>query len=284
MNGFLIIDKEEGLTSRDVDNQLMGIFKTKKIGHLGTLDPLASGVLVIAIGSALKVISLIQEHDKSYLVKVKVGLQTDTLDISGEVTKTSSKRAKKEEIVKVLNSFLGENIFPVPKYSAIKVAGKKLYQYARENLEVELPKKKMELKAYEIISFSEDEFEIKLNVSYGTYIRSIIDELGKSLGIAMTMSALRRLSSGPFKIDAAVSIEKAKNTKLISLKEVLKDYNIVLADDSLAKKISHGQILKDNYKKYPIVFINKEDEVIAIYKQYEKDLNYIKPHKIISQN
>lgn len=284
MNGFLIIDKEEGKTSRDIDNDIMYKFATKKVGHLGTLDPLATGVLVLALGNALKVLSLIEKHDKTYVAQVKMGISTDTLDITGRTILTSQARASKDAVIKVLDSFLGENLFPVPKYSAVKVAGKKLYEYARNNEEVELPKKLMTVYSYKILSFNEDEFVFEIKTSYGTYIRTIIDELGKKLNVPMTMSSLRRTQSGIFNIEDAVNQHQASLDNLIPIEAVLKDFYTVVADEKLIERISHGQILKDIYKKYPIIFTDKNKEIIAIYKQYDKDNNYVKPHKIISKS
>lgn len=164
-DGFLIINKDAGMTSRDVDNIIMHSFATKKVGHLGTLDPLATGVLVLALGKALKVVSLIEEHEKRYRATITVGLQTDTLDITGEVLSKSDERPSKEEIIEVLNSLLGENLLEVPKYSAIKINGKKLYEYARANLPVELPKKSMTLISYSLLDFNKDSFEVEMHVS-----------------------------------------------------------------------------------------------------------------------
>lgn len=281
MNGFLIIDKEKNMTSRDIDNQVMGIFNTKKVGHLGTLDPLATGVLVIAVGSALKVISLIENARKKYLATIKLGIQTDTLDISGKILKTSEKRASKEELIEVLNSLVGDNYLKVPKYSAVKVAGKKLYEYARANEEVALPTKLMHVYSANLISYKEDEYLIEFDVSYGSYIRSIIDEIGNRLSIAMTMSELRRTQSGDFKIEDAVKLDDVNEKSLISILDVLNDFSKVEVSDELKNKILTGAILERQDEKYPLVFIDKNKEVLAIYKLYEKDEKFIKPLKVI---
>lgn len=281
MNGFLIIDKEKNMTSRDIDNQVMGIFNTKKVGHLGTLDPLATGVLVIAVGSALKVISLIENARKKYLATIKLGIQTDTLDIGGKVLKTSEKRASKEELIEVLNSLVGDNYLKVPKYSAVKVAGKKLYEYARANEEVALPTKLMHVYSANLISYKEDEYLIEFDVSYGSYIRSIIDEIGNRLSIAMTMSELRRTQSGDFKIEDAVKLDDVNEKSLISILDVLNDFSKVEVSDELKNKILTGAILERQDEKYPLVFIDKNKEVLAIYKLYEKDEKFIKPLKVI---
>lgn len=281
MNGFLIIDKEKNMTSRDVDNQVMGIFKTKKVGHLGTLDPLATGVLVIAIGNALKVISLIEDARKKYIATIKLGLQTDTLDISGKVEKRSDRRASKEELEEVLESLIGDNYLEVPKYSAVKVAGKKLYEYARANEEVELPKKLMHVYSAKLINYDKDEYIIEFDVSFGSYIRTLIDEIGNRLSIAMTMSELRRTQSGDFKIEDAVKLNDLSEKNLIPAVKFLYNYKIIEVGDELKKKILHGALLENTYDEFPIIFIDKNKELLAIYKLYKKDEKLIKPMKVI---
>lgn len=283
MNGFLIIDKEKARTSRDIDNELMHLLNTKKIGHLGTLDPLATGVLVIAVGDALKVISLVEAHKKKYEATIKVGLQTDTLDITGNVLASSDKRISKEALTEVLDSLLGDNMLAVPKYSAVKVAGKKLYEYARNNEEVVLPKKNMTVLSYSLLSFGEDEFKVELLLSYGAYVRSIIDEIGKRLSVPMTMSELRRTASGDFLIEDALAVDQITAESFLSIETVLKDFNTVNVDPDTERRILHGQILDNAYGELPVVFKSKSGEVIAIYKLYDKDPAYIKPHKIIAK-
>ena len=180
MDGILLINKEKGKTSRDVVNDICHIFNTKKVGHTGTLDPLATGVLVVAINDGLKIINEINTVDKEYEAEVLLGLNTDTLDIEGNILKEQKvENITNEDIDKVLESFIGEYEMEVPIYSAIKINGKKLYEYARNNEKVDLPVHKVFV--YKILKTSDityigdkAKFTFKCLVSKGTYIRSLI--------------------------------------------------------------------------------------------------------------
>ena len=151
MNGILIIDKPKGITSRDVVNNVIKIFNTKKVGHTGTLDPLATGVLVVCVGKATKLVSELTSTDKEYIASVTLGIKTDTLDSMGSVLFSEDAIKAKEEIINVLNSFIGSYEQEVPIYSAVKINGKKLYEYAREGIDIELPKRKVEIKEIELL-------------------------------------------------------------------------------------------------------------------------------------
>ena len=282
MDGVIIVNKEKDYTSRDVVNVIGNILNTKKVGHTGTLDPMATGVLVVAINKGLKIINLINNDDKEYIVEVKVGILTDTLDITGEVIKESNKLLNKDELIEVLNSFKGTYLQEVPKYSAVKVNGKRLYDYARSNVKVELPKRMVEIKKIELLEFNKDTFRFKTLVSKGTYIRSLIRDIGEKLNICLTMSNLKRTCQGNFKIENSYTLDdiKSNNYKTISLKEVLSNYFQKEVDNFLYKKIKNGSILRNMYDKDIIVF-TKNNEVIAIYKRYDKDNEKIKPIHIL---
>ena len=151
-NGILIVNKPSGITSRDVVNIVGKTLNTKKVGHTGTLDPMATGVLVLCLGNALKVCELITANDKEYIAKVILGIETETLDTTSPIINTKKTNITKEEIEKVLNSFKGSYIQEVPKYSAVKINGKKLYEYAREGKEIELPKKMVTIYDIQLVS------------------------------------------------------------------------------------------------------------------------------------
>ena len=170
MNGILAIYKEKGYTSRDVVNILSKELGTKKIGHTGTLDPLATGVLVVCIGQGLKLVELLTNHDKEYIAKIKLGIETDTLDITGNIIKEENiDKYSKKEVELALKKFIGKIKQQVPKYAAIKVNGKKLYEYARNNEEVELPVRDIEIYDLKLVSdVVNNEFYIKCHVSKGT--------------------------------------------------------------------------------------------------------------------
>lgn len=281
MNGVLVINKPKKVTSRDVVNEICRIFNTKKVGHTGTLDPIATGVLVICIGKATKLVELLTCNDKEYIASVKIGILTDTLDVTGKVIKKQDNKISKEELEKVLNTFIGKYNQEVPLYSAVKINGKKLYEYARNNENVELPKRKVEIKKIELLSFNKDSYSFKVTVSKGTYIRSLIKDINDKLGIIGTMSSLIRIRQGKFKIEDSYTIEDIinGNFKLIHLRDVLKDTNCVIINDNLFNIIKNGGLIKNIYNKEMVTFLHNNN-VVAIYKIYEKDKTKMKPYKM----
>ena len=270
MNGIIIVNKPKGLTSRDVVNKISKILNTKKVGHNGTLDPLAKGVLVICVGKYTKLNELLSSKEKEYIAEITLGIKTDTLDIEGKVLE------KKEEILDIkklkdtLNNFQKTYMQEVPKYSAVKVKGKKLYEYAREGIEIELPKKEVTIKTLELLGHDKNKFKIKTLVSKGTYIRSLIKDILDEMHIIGTMSNLTRTKQGNFNIEDAFTIEDIKNNnyKLLKIKDVLY-IPIIIADDNLKAKIINGVKLKENYPD-KVLFVDKEGNELAIYKK-EKD-------------
>ena len=239
INGLLIIDKEKNMTSRDVVNKVSKILNTKKVGHTGTLDPLATGVLVLTIGKATKLNEIITATEKEYQVEAILGIKTDTLDITGNVLRKENTHFSKEEIVKVLNSFLGSYNQEVPIYSAVKVNGKKLYEYARNNEQIDLPKRLVTIKKISLddINYKDNKTIIKFTclVSKGTYIRSLVNDIASKLNTVGTMKNLRRTKQGKYLIDDAYKLDDIKNNNygIIDLKEALKHYYIVKVDEKL---------------------------------------------------
>lgn len=278
MNGIIIIDKEKNITSRDVVNKVSKILGTKKIGHTGTLDPLATGVLVLCVGRATKLVDLITGYDKEYIAEVCLGTLTDTLDVTGNVLKEKVTKISKKEIENVLNSFMPGYEQEVPIYSAVKINGKKLYEYARNNEDVILPKRYIKINSIKLISdivYENDKtyFSFITNVSKGTYIRSLINDIGKKLNTFGTMVELKRIKQGNFKIEDSTPLD---NIKIISLEEILKDYYKVEVDEELYKKISNGVKIKNEYNKDIVVFTHNT-KVIAIYKNED---NFLKAYKM----
>lgn len=263
-NGILLIDKPEGMTSRDVVNKLNHVLETKKIGHTGTLDPLATGLLVICVGRATKLVDIITSTRKTYIATMKLGIKTDTADITGNILATKDFHVTEEAIKEVFSSLLGTMIQEVPIYSAVKVNGKKLYEYAREGIAVNLPKREITIYDLQLQSFYDDEITFVADVSKGTYIRSLIEEIAKRLGTLGTMSALRRIKQGAFLIENAISLDEVTtSTRLLTAKEALQDYPQVEIPTQYVKQIQNGA-------KIPIVLKEKtvfldHDEAIAIY-------------------
>lgn len=284
MNGILVVNKEKGYTSRDIVNIVNKTFNTNKVGHTGTLDPLATGVLVLAIGKALKLVDNLSSNTKEYIATVKLGISTDTLDITGNTLEENySYNISKEKIKKVLDSFLGKSIQEVPLYSAVKVNGKRLYEYARNNESVILPKREIEIFDIKLLDFRKDTFKFKVLVSKGTYIRSLIRDIGVKLEIPVTMQELERTRQGKISIENAYTIEEIKkgNYKLLPIVDIIDDFEVVEVNDFIKEKIKNGRILENRYKTDKIMFIDSKKEVLALYKVYEKDKNRVKPIKVL---
>ena len=288
MNGLLVVNKEKDCTSRDVVNSVSKILGTKKVGHTGTLDPMATGVLVMCIGKCTKLVDMITCDEKEYIAGVKLGILTDTLDTTGNVLKSESVNFSRDEIVNVLKSMTGEYEQEVPIYSAVKINGKKLYEYARNGEKVELPKRIVNIKEIELISDIEYSnktinFNIKCLVSKGTYIRSLVRDIAKKLGTIGVMSSLKRTKQGVFTIDEAYSLLDIKegNYKIIDIGTYFKDMYKVIVDDKLKKEILNGKLLDNTYKYDKILFVDKNNNVLAIYSIYEKDNKKIKPYKML---
>lgn len=284
MNGILIVNKEKDYTSRDVVNIISKEFKTKKVGHTGTLDPIATGVLVVTIGEATKISELLVSTYKEYIAEVTLGIKTDTLDITGNILESKKIKLDKFKLEQTIKSFKKTYLQEVPIYSAVKINGKKLYEYARNKEKVELPKKEVEIKEIELLKYTENKFTFRCLVSKGTYIRSLINDICNELNIIGTMSDLKRTKQGEFKIEDSYTLEQIKNNeyKLLEMKEILKKYPQIEVNDYIENKIKNGCLLENKYDEKMIVFINKNQQVIGIYKQYEKDFNKIKPWKIFN--
>ena len=275
MNGVLLINKEKGITSSDVVVRLKHILNTKKVGHTGTLDPLAEGLMLVTVGKATKISNLLVEKYKEYIATFELGYQTDTYDTEGKVINKSDKVVEKDEIIKVINSYKKTYLQEVPIYSSVKVNGKKLYEYARNNIEVELPKREVEIKDIEILSIEENKVVIKTFVSKGTYIRSLINDIGLSLETYATMTDLIRTKVDKYNLEDAYTLEDVEenNYKLLSIEEVL-DYPKIELDDELYKKVSNGVKLSNDYNINDKVILKYNDHLVAIYE--EKD-NYLIP-------
>lgn len=286
-NGILIVNKPSGITSRDVVNIVGKTLNIKKVGHTGTLDPMATGVLVLCLGNALKVCELITANDKEYIAKVILGIETETLDTTSPIINTKKTNITKEEIEKVLNSFKGSYIQEVPKYSAVKINGKKLYEYAREGKEIELPKKMVTIYDIQLVSditYYNDttSFYIKTTVSKGTYIRSLIRDIGYKLNTYGCMDSLERTRQGIFNIDNSNTLEEIKNNnyKLLSIEESLPNIPLVQVDNKTLFKIKNGVKLKKFFTG-DMAIIKDKNKVVAIYKN---DLNESKLFKMIDNS
>ena len=286
MDNIIVVNKDKDYTSRDVVNVIGKIFNTKKVGHTGTLDPLATGVLIVCMNKALKVVDLITASDKEYIAKVVLGIDTDTLDITGNIINECKTDVNVDMVKSVLNSFVGKSIQEVPKYSAVKVNGKKLYEYARNGIDVELPKREIQIFDIELISDIDivdghQEFSFRVKVSKGTYIRSLIRDIGVKLGCFACMKELTRTKQGKFSIDESYTLNDIKNGnyKLLNIKDVI-DIEKVVVSDNMLFKIKNGMILDKFFISDKALILDNNGNEIGIYKTYDKDSEKVKPDKI----
>ena len=275
MDQLFVVNKPRCFTSRDVVNKLSKILKIRKIGHTGTLDPIATGVLVCLTGKYTKLVDLLTSLDKEYIAEIKVGIKTDTGDITGNVIEVKNKAISKSDVEKVFVEFPKKYLQTVPKYSAVKINGKKLYEYARENIEVELPKREVNIYSLELIEFNEDIIKFRTHVSKGTYIRSLIEDICDNLGIVGTMNSLVRTKQGKFDISDAKTLEEIEKNSLKgkNIHEFL-DYPCVSINDNEIKKVVNGGKIKNNYNIKDKVILMRDNVDLAI---YEVDGETLKP-------
>ena len=269
----LYINKPKDITSFDVVNEVSKTFGIKRVGHTGTLDPLATGVMLVAVGKATKIVELLTAEDKEYIAGVTLGIKTDTYDIEGTIL--GKKEVPKDiNIKETISTFKKTYLQEVPIYSAIKVNGKKLYDYARNNEYVELPKKEVTIKEIELLEENNNTFTFKTLVTKGCYIRSLIQDIGKSLNTLATMNSLIRTKQGLITIEETNSLEEIKNNKITlhKIEDVL-NYDVIIVDDSLEFKIKNGVKIKDNWNiKDKVIFKNKENRLLGIYEKEDEQL------------
>lgn len=253
MNGVLLVDKPKGFTSFDVIAVVRKLTGQRKTGHTGTLDPNATGVLTVLLGSATKAQDIILNHDKSYVAGFKLGLTTDTLDIWGTVTSKSESRVSRADVERLIPKFSGEIEQVPPMYSAVKKDGQRLYDLARRGIEVERKARKVTVYKLALTDFDEETQEgtLEISCSKGTYVRTIIDDLGAALGTGAVMTALRRTFACGFSIDDCITLDDLKllsekgeaQTALRSVESLFYDCAEVKISDGQAKRFSNGGAL-----------------------------------------
>lgn len=247
MHGLLLIDKPCGMTSHDVVSRVRRICKTRKVGHAGTLDPLATGVLPVAIGRGTKVLQFLLAADKSYRATLCLGISTDTLDSEGEVVdRKELPNDSLERLQRVVSDFIGQVEQVPPMYSALKKDGVPLYKLARQGKTVEREPRTVEISRLEVLSVDLPFVEIEVDCSKGTYIRTLAQDLGNAIGCGAHITQLRRLRSGPFSIDECISLETlseaADNPQqgLLTIERALCDYPAAKLSERAAKSLSYG--------------------------------------------
>lgn len=273
MNGIIIIDKPQNYTSFDVIAILRKKLNQKKIGHMGTLDPMATGVLPVVVGDSAKFQIYANNHDKEYIAKIQLGISTDTLDSTGHIICEKKCNVNKNQFLEVLKKFKGEIQQLPPMFSAIKINGKKLYELARKGIEVNRKKRNVNIYNLELLNFDEKNqiAEIKVFCSQGTYIRTLCNDIGTELNCPSVMSYLRRTLSGGFKIESSITPEKIKD---LSLKEIQEKY--LLPTDMLLQEYEKIQITKaqsDRFKNGGALALSrlhfeKEFQNEAVYRLY----------------
>ena len=275
MNGILVVNKDKDCTSRDVVNDLVHIFHTKKIGHTGTLDPIATGVLVCTFGKYTKLNLDLTSEYKEYIAEMKLGVKTDTIDTEGTILLEEKVNFTDEEITNAISSFKKTYMQEVPAYSAVKVNGKKLYEYARSNIEVELPKKEVTIKEIEVLSIINNIVKFRCLVSKGTYIRSLIRDIAASLNTYAIMTSLNRTKQGKFDIESSYTIDDIRNNnyKLLDLSDVL-DLDIVDMSDKINKLVDNGVAITYTSDK-PYILFKYNNEDIALYKILDDNLYHM---------
>lgn len=263
INGILLLDKPSGFTSFDVCAVVRGMLHTKKVGHSGTLDPMATGVLPILVGSATRALDLIPSHDKTYVAGFRLGITTDTLDITGNILSECDVNVNIEELEEVLRHFTGTIMQTPPMYSAVSVGGKKLYDLARQGLEVE-----REARPVTIHSLTLEEYDVvnacgllTASCSKGTYIRTLIDDIGKALGCGAALTSLRRTEASGITIDRCMTLAEAQEykdngileSKLLSLDKIFEEYPAVYISENQAVRFSNGATLALERLQPPVI-------------------------------
>ncbi|MCX7785698.1 MAG: tRNA pseudouridine(55) synthase TruB [candidate division WOR-3 bacterium] len=248
LRGVLLLNKPVGVSSYDCIRKIKPIIPKIKIGHAGTLDPIAQGLLIILLGEATKIAQYLSFLDKEYIAKVRLGITTDTDDITGKVIKESPyEHINKENIINVINSLKDIKTQQPPRYSALKYQGKRMYDLARQNINFTPKAKPVKIKQIEILGFNPPWLEIKTTVSKGTYIRALARDIGEFLGCGATLEELIRTKIGKFRIQDAIDLENISyeliEKEMYSLNEVLNDIPAIVVSETIIRKVLNGQPL-----------------------------------------
>lgn len=277
MNGVFLINKEKGWTSFDVCAKLRRMFSTKKVGHCGTLDPFAEGLMLVFFGHATKIISFTEDKDKVYEATIELGKETDTLDCTGKViSECEVKDFSNQEIEETLHSFLGKSQQMPPMYSAIKNHGVPLYLLAREGIEVTRKSREIEIYSIELISYQKPFLSFKVHVSKGTYIRSLAKDIALKLSTVGHLVALKRLSIGKYNLSQAKNVNDITLQDSLQIKDVLSQFPSVVVDEKTEEKIHNGTRISLNRQDAVLLLLNKKQQALAIYEVKEDGFYYCK--------
>ena len=281
MDGIVIINKEKGYRSQDIVSKIRKKLNIKKVGHAGTLDPLATGILPILIGKGTKISKYLIEHDKTYIATIKLGIKTTTGDLEGEIIKKDDNININDNIIKnVLETFIGKQKQKPPIYSAIKINGKKLYEYARSGTSVEITPRDIEIFDIFLNNYDKEKQEIQItaHVSKGTYMRTLCEDITEKLGTVGTMAELERIKLNQFCIEDAVYIENLQNKDIISIETIFENTPKIILDDMILQKLLDGVLIKKDLPDnlYRIHNIKKEFIGLGILKD-----NFLKRDVIV---
>ena len=273
VNGSLLINKEIGLTSRQEVNNVSKRLGQKKAGHIGTLDPFADGLLVVLLGSSTKISPFLETMDKKYLATLKLGVKTNTGDLTGEVIETKEvPDLTKDKISGIFQGFLGKSTQIPPIFSALKVNGQEMYKYARKGIEIERKPREINILSLQLVSFEKDEITFITKVSKGTYIRTLGEDIAEKLGTVGHLTKLTRLEVGPYSLEDAKRSSEVTEADLLPIEYMLRRYKTFLVEGQLAKMALNGMHLRLHINDETILLKDK-DGIIAIY-QKESVGNY----------
>lgn len=274
ISGALLVNKEVGLTSRDEVNKVSKLFGEKKVGHIGTLDPFADGLLIMLFGRATKIVPFLEDLDKTYIATLKLGIKTDTADKDGQIIETKDvPLLSLDNIKSVLASFKGIQTQIPPRYSALKVDGKRAYDLARENVDFKLQERQIEIHDIQFLSqVSKDEFIFMVRVSKGTYIRTLGEDIAVKLGTVGYLSALTRVAIGPFTLENAHKVQDCKLQDIISAEKMLESYPTIVVEKDIAKKALNGMRLTFKNVSDKLIVIKDQDGLIAMYEKQQQNI------------
>lgn len=288
LKGILNVNKEKGISSARVVSLVRRALNMKKVGHTGTLDLEASGVLPIVIGKATRVSDYMMTKDKVYETELILGAKTDTLDAAGEIIEKSDKEVTREEFLQAMKTFKGEIEQIPPMYSALKVNGKKLYDLAREGIEIERKKRKVNIYDIELLDFAFPKATIRVTCSKGTYIRTLVDDLGEKLGSLAYVNELARVRVGDFDIKDAIKSEDLLEIpkeelikKLYPIDTALKDFDKIILDRKYLDNLVNGQIVEVDKTYGKIIRVYAGDDFIGLGNNFSQDgKNFLKMEKV----
>lgn len=271
MDGFIFLDKNAGVMSSKADGDIKHFFNTPRVGHVGTLDPFATGLLVLGVNKATKGITFFDDFDKEYIATIKLGIETDSMDLDGkEISRKDIPSLSLDKIKEVLNSFLGKSKQLPPMTSAIKIDGVALYKLAHKGREIDRPLRDIEVHEIELVDYKEDELTFRALVSKGAYIRVLGSDIAKKLGTVGHLISLRRTKVGPFDVSEANKIEDVSDESLKSTYDVLSRFcSVISFDEKKTRDIKDGKIkyFERTYPHDKLLVVDSSNNVVAMYKK-----------------